>query len=199
MSSKDGEYQTIQNLSSDSVDIVQKISLVKKIALYLKARVPDYMEVDDMVQIGMVGLIEASKLYDASVGVTFDEYAKRRIKGAILDEVRKSSSLSRLAVKTTREYNDAKTALSNDLKKEPTNAEIADYLDISISELEKRRSHANQMNMVHLEEDSAEWESAFEDEHTNPLLTMEQSDLTERVAAEISKLDERSNYTVTVL
>ena len=101
MSSKDGEYQTIQNLSSDSVDILQKISLVKKIALYLKARVPDYMEVDDMVQIGMVGLIEASKLYDASVGVTFDEYAKRRIKGAILDEVRKSSSLSRLAVKTT--------------------------------------------------------------------------------------------------
>ena len=75
MSSKDGEYQTIQNLSSDSVDILQKISLVKKIALYLKARVPDYMEVDDMVQIGMVGLIEASKLYDASVGVTFDEYA----------------------------------------------------------------------------------------------------------------------------
>ena len=65
-------------------------------------------------------------------------------------------------------------------------------MDISISELEKRRSHANQMNMVHLEEDSAEWESAFEDEHTNPLLTMEQSDLTERVAAEISKLDERS-------
>ena len=192
MSSKDGEYQTIQNLSSDSVDILQKISLVKKIALYLKARVPDYMEVDDMVQIGMVGLIEASKLYDASVGVTFDEYAKRRIKGAILDEVRKSSSLSRLAVKTTREYNQAKTALSNNLKKEPTNAEIAAYLDISISELEKRRSHANQMNMVHLEEDSAEWESAFEDEHTNPLLTMEQADLTERVTAEISKLDERS-------
>ena len=60
MSSKDGEYQTIQNLSSDSVDIVQKISLVKKIALYLKARVPDYMEVDDMVQIGMVGLMEAN-------------------------------------------------------------------------------------------------------------------------------------------
>jgi RNA polymerase sigma factor for flagellar operon FliA len=140
----------------------------------------------------MVGLIEASKLYDPGVGVTFDEYAKRRIKGAILDEVRKSSSLSRLAVKTTREYNDAKTALSNDLNKEPTNAEIADYLDISISELEKRRSHANQMNLVHLEEDSAEWESAFEDEHTNPLLTMEQADLTERVTAEISKLDERS-------
>ena len=90
MSSKDGEYQAIQNLSSDSVDILQKLGLVKKIALYLKARVPDYMEVDDMVQIGMVGLIEASKLYDASLGVTFDEYAKRRIKGAILDEVRKS-------------------------------------------------------------------------------------------------------------
>ena len=65
-------------------------------------------------------------------------------------------------------------------------------MGISISELEKRRSHANQMNMVHLEEDSAEWDSALEDEHTNPLLTMEQADLTERVTAEISKLDDRS-------
>jgi RNA polymerase sigma factor for flagellar operon FliA len=192
MSSKGGEYEAIKNLSSEPVDVLQKIGLVKKIALYLKARVPDYMEVDDMVQIGMVGLMEASKSYDSSIGVTFDEYSKRRIKGAILDEVRKSSSLSRLAVKTTREYSQAKTILSNNLKKEPTNAEIAAYLDISISELEKRRSHANQMNMVHLEEDSAEWESAFEDEHTNPMLNMEQSELTERVAAEISKLDDRS-------
>jgi RNA polymerase sigma factor for flagellar operon FliA len=192
MSSKGGEYEAIKNLSSEPVDVLQKIGLVKKIALYLKARVPDYMEVEDMVQIGMVGLMEASKSYDSSIGVTFDEYSKRRIKGAILDEVRKSSSLSRLAVKTTREYSQAKTILSNNLKKEPTNAEIAAYLDISISELEKRRSHANQMNMVHLEEDSAEWESAFEDEHTNPMLNMEQSELTERVAAEISKLDDRS-------
>ena len=192
MSSKGGEYEAIKNLSSEPVDVLQKIGLVKKIALYLKARVPDYMEVDDMVQIGMVGLMEASKSYDSSIGVSFDEYSKRRIKGAILDEVRKSSSLSRLAVKTTREYNQAKTILSNNLKKEPTNAEIAAYLDISISELEKRRSHANQMNMVHLEEDSAEWESAFEDEHTNPMQNMEQSELTERVAAEISKLDDRS-------
>ena len=62
------------------VDISQKIGLVKKIALYLKARVPDYMEVEDMIQIGMVGLMETSKNYDADVGVTFDEYAKRRIK-----------------------------------------------------------------------------------------------------------------------
>ena len=192
MSSKGGEYEAIKNLSSEPVDVLQKIGLVKKIALYLKARVPDYMEVDDMVQIGMVGLMEASKSYDSSIGVTFDEYSKRRIKGAILDEVRKSSSLSRLAVKTTREYNQAKRILSNNLKKEPTNAEIAAYLDISISELEKRRSHANQMNMVHLEEDSAEWESAFEDEHTNPMQNMEQSELTERVAAEISKLEDRS-------
>ena len=69
MSSKGGEYEAIKNLSSEPVDVLQKIGLVKKIALYLKARVPDYMEVDDMVQIGMVGLMEASKSYDSNIGV----------------------------------------------------------------------------------------------------------------------------------
>ena len=75
---KGGEYEAIKNLSSEPVDVLQKIGLVKKIALYLKARVPDYMEVDDMVQIGMVGLMEASKSYDSSIGVTFDEYSKKK-------------------------------------------------------------------------------------------------------------------------
>ena len=62
---KHTEYQTISDLNSGTAEVSQKIGLVKRIALYLKARVPDYMEVDDMIQIGMVGLMEASKNYDS--------------------------------------------------------------------------------------------------------------------------------------
>ena len=195
---KHTEYQTISDLNSGTAEVSQKIGLVKRIALYLKARVPDYMEVDDMIQIGMVGLMEASKNYDSEQGVSFDEYAKRRIKGAILDEVRKSSSLSRLAVKNLREYNQAKNKLTNELKRDPSNAEIADSMGISVLELEKRRAHANQFNIVHIEEDSAEWEEAFEDESDNPMVNMEQAELSKRLVEEVSKLDERSKLIISL-
>lgn len=198
MTSKHDEYQSVSNLVSGSVDVSHKIGLVKKIALYLKARVPDYMEVDDMIQIGMVGLMEASKNYDAEVGVSFDEYAKRRIKGAILDEVRKSSRLSRLAVKNMREYNETKNTLTNQLKRDPSNAEIASSMGISVPELEKKRAHASQFNIVHIEEETAEWEAAFEDEHANPMLTMEQSELSDKLLEEVSKLDERSKLVISL-
>ena len=198
MAAKHDEYQTVSNLAKGTVDISQKIGLVKKIALYLKARVPDYMEVEDMIQIGMVGLMEASKNYDAEVGVTFDEYAKRRIKGAILDEVRRSSSLSRLAVKNQREYSETKNLLTNRLNRDPTNAEVADSLGITVEELEKRRAHANQFNLVHIDEEASEWEAAFEDEQANPMLTMEQSELSSRLVEEVAKLDERSKLIISL-
>ena len=198
MDSNGTGYSPEQNLESQSIDISRKIELVKKIALYLKARIPDYFEADDLIQIGMIGLIEANKNFDPSVGVSFDEYAKRRIKGAILDEVRKASSLSRLAVKNNREYSTAKNSLTNSLGRQATNVEIADYLDVSISELEHKRSHANQFNLVQLDNDLIEADGAFEDQQSNPMLSIEQAELSDRLTNEISKLDERSKLIISL-
>ena len=156
------------------------------------------IEIDDLIQIGMIGLIEASRNFDPSIGVSFDEYAKRRIKGAILDEVRKASSLSRLAVKNNREYSSAKNSLTNSLGRQPTNVEIADYLDVSISELEHKRSHANQFNLVQLDNDLIEADGAFEDQQSNPMLSIEQAELSDRLTNEISKLDERSKLIISL-
>ena len=146
----------------------------------------------------MIGLIEASRNFDPSIGVSFDEYAKRRIKGAILDEVRKASSLSRLAVKNNREYSSAKNSLTNSLGRQPTNVEIADYLDIYISELEHKRSHANQFNLVQLDNDLIDADGAFEDQQSNPMLSIEQAELSDRLTNEISKLDERSKLIISL-
>ena len=198
MDSNGTGYSPEQNLESQSIDISRKIELVKKIALYLKARIPDYFEADDLIQIGMIGLIEANKNFDPSVGVSFDEYAKRRIKGAILDEVRKASSLSRLAVKNNREYSTAKNSLTNSLGRQATNVEIADYLDVSISELEHKRSHPNQFNLVQLDNDLIEADGAFEDYQSNPMLSIEQAELSDRLTNEISKLDDRSKLIISL-
>ena len=193
----DTEYKSVQDIGVASVDVSHKLGLVKKIALYLKARVPDFIEVEDMIQIGMLGLLEASQSFDPSVGVSFDEYAKRRIKGSILDEVRKASSMSRLAVKNNREYSHAKMSLTNSLGREPSNKEVAKLLGLTISELERKRSHANQFNLVQIDE-SEETESGFEDQAANPLLSLEDSELSDRLTNEISKLDDRSKLIISL-
>ncbi|MDB2376140.1 RNA polymerase sigma factor FliA [Gammaproteobacteria bacterium] len=187
----------VQDIGAASVDVSHKFGLVKKIALYLKARVPDFIEVEDMIQIGMLGLLEASQSFDPSIGVSFDEYAKRRIKGSILDEVRKASSMSRLAVKNNREYSSAKMSLTNSLGREPSNQEVAEFLGLTISELERKRSHANQFNLVQIDE-SVETESGFEDQAANPLLSLEDSELSDRLTNEISKLDDRSKLIISL-
>lgn len=193
----DTEYKLVQDIGAASVDVSHKFGLVKKIALYLKARVPDFIEVEDMIQIGMLGLLEASQSFDPSIGVSFDEYAKRRIKGSILDEVRKASSMSRLAVKNNREYSSAKMSLTNSLGREPSNQEVAEFLGLTISELERKRSHANQFNLVQIDE-SVETESGFEDQAANPLLNLEDSELSDRLTNEISKLDDRSKLIISL-
>jgi RNA polymerase sigma factor for flagellar operon FliA len=71
-------------------------------------------------------------------------------------------------------------------------------MGISVLELEKRRAHANQFNIVHIEEDSAEWEEAFEDESDNPMVNMEQAELSKRLVEEVSKLDERSKLIISL-
>ena len=194
----DTEYKLVQDIGAASVDVSQKFGLVKKIALYLKARVPDFIEVEDMIQIGMLGLLEASQSFDASVGVSFDEYAKRRIKGSILDEVRKASSMSRLAVKNNRDYSNARMSLTNSLGREPSNQEVAELLGLTISELERKRSHANQFNLVQIDDESVQTESGFEDQAANPLLSLEDSELSDRLTNEISKLDERSKLIISL-
>ena len=75
--------------------VLQHIGLVHKTALHIKARLPDYVELEELVQIGMVGLLEAAKSFDASQGADLGTFASKRIRGAILDEVRKRSPLSR--------------------------------------------------------------------------------------------------------
>ncbi|HAU02214.1 MAG TPA: FliA/WhiG family RNA polymerase sigma factor, partial [Porticoccaceae bacterium] len=91
-------YQDIQNASQPNVSLLNHIGLVKRVALHLKARLPNFMELEELIQVGMIGLIEADKSFDASKGVDFEIFAKNRIRGAILDQVRKMSYLPRSAI-----------------------------------------------------------------------------------------------------
>lgn len=128
--------------------ILAYVGLVKRTALHLKARIPQVMDVDELIQVGMIGLIEASQSFDATRGVDFEIFARTRIRGAILDEVRRISVLPRSAITHIRETNEATQELATELGRAPTQTELAEFMGKDTAEYQKERSHAHQMLMV---------------------------------------------------
>lgn len=127
---------TYTQKTEDKSDLInQNLNIVKKIAFYYIGRVHQVVEVDDLLQIGMVGLIEAAHNYAPQEGVTFENYARLRVKGSIVDYLRKSSNLCRGTIKRKQNFDKAHRKLELRFKRAPTSEEIADELKIPISDL----------------------------------------------------------------
>ena len=124
------------------------LPIVTRTAHYLRGRVPDHVSIEDMIQIGTIGLMEAEATFDQSTGVKFVDFAKQRVRGAILDEVRKQSSISRLAIKNRQAHAEADKKLQQSLGREPRNSEVAVELGITLAEYEKQRVHAERFRLA---------------------------------------------------
>ena len=124
-----------QKLDEKSALIEKNMHVVKKIAYYYVGRVHQVVEVEDLLQIGMVGLIEAAHNYEPHDGVVFESYARLRVKGAIVDFLRKSSNLCRGTIKRKQDFDKATRKLELDLKRNPDAKEIAQELKIEVSDL----------------------------------------------------------------
>ncbi len=99
--------------------ITNHMDLVKRVALHLKARLSPFMDLNELIQVGMIGLIEAAKSFDPTKGIEFEHFAHRRVKGSIIDEVRKLSYLPRSAVAINKQHNESARALSASLGRAP--------------------------------------------------------------------------------
>lgn len=122
------------SLSKD--ELIQKhMSLVKKVAYFYAGRVQKAAEVEDLMQIGMMGLVEAAHNYTPRDGVTFSIYARLRIKGSIVDYLRKSSNLCRRTIKNKQDYDRAFDLLRKNFGRVPTHDEVSKELDVSAVEL----------------------------------------------------------------
>ena len=144
-------YEDIQNADTNSDALLAHVGLVKRVALHLKTRLPNFMELDELIQVGMIGLFEANNSFAASKGVDFEVFAKNRIRGAILDQVRKLSYLPRSAIVNIRDHNEATAALTGELGREPTQSELAEFMGKDIESYQKERTHAHRFQTVSLE------------------------------------------------
>ena len=114
--------------------VEQYAPLVKRIAYHLLGRLPSSVQVEDLMQAGMIGLLEASRKFDFGKGASFETYAGIRIRGAMLDEVRKGDWAPRSAHRNTRMVSDAMRAVEARLGRDAKDHEVAAELDMSLEE-----------------------------------------------------------------
>ena len=119
---------TLEQLVSDHA------ALVKRIAHHLKGRLPDSVMVDDLIQSGMIGLFEASRNYDQTKGAAFETYAGIRIRGAMLDEVRKGDWVPRSVHRNGRRISAAIQAIESRLGRDASDHEVAAEMGIELDE-----------------------------------------------------------------
>lgn len=132
--------------------INEYIPLVKYIASRVAIGKSRYVEYEDLVSYGIIGLLDAIDKFDKGKGVKFSTYASIRIRGAILDELRRNSPLPKNALDKLAQYNNAMERLQNRLGKEPTEEQIAKELNVTHSEVSEIEGYINYLSVTSLDE-----------------------------------------------
>ena len=177
--------------------VLQHIGLVHKTALHIKARLPDHVELEELVQIGMVGLLEAAKSYDASQGADLGTFASKRIRGAILDEVRKRSPLSRTDSSNIKAEEQVVEQFMAKHGRPPTASEVASELDTSLEDYQKQRGRSQKFRTTSLDELEDSGQAPFS-ESASPEEEVEAVETSEWLAGEIGELPEREQIVLSL-
>lgn len=141
--------------------IEQHIPLVKKLAYQLKARLPANVEVDDLIQAGTIGLLDAMSRYEATQNAQFETYAVQRIRGAMLDELRSQDWLPRSVRQNMRQIEAALGELQQELLRAPSEAEIAARLQLSLEDYQQKLNDGAGHQLVYFDD----FKSAGDDGH----------------------------------
>ena len=144
----------------------QYASLVKHIALRMAVKLPDHIEVDDLIHDGVVGLMDALNRFDPSKNIKFQTFASTRIRGAMLDALRAMDWVSRGARRRGRELHVAEEQLSQSLGRQPNTQDLAGFTGLSAHELRRRKAETASVHVVSLDDSrssSDEFEDTFRD------------------------------------
>ncbi len=126
-------YTAVANQGDEDL-VTRHASLVKRIAHHLASRLPPNVQLEDLIQAGMIGLLEAARQYDSSQGASFQTYAGIRIRGAMLDEMRRLDWTPRSVHRKGREVAEAIRAIEHETGRDAKDHEVADALGISVAE-----------------------------------------------------------------
>jgi len=178
--------------------------LVRRLAHQMIAKLPANVQVDDLIQVGMLGLTDALSRFDAAQGVQFETFATQRIRGAMLDELRGSDWMSRGSRKQQRSIEAAVRRLEQKLGRAPQESEIAAEMGVSLTEYQELLGKVRGTQLIYLEDMSGdEGDNDYLDRHVgdeaaNPLAQLQDHRMREALIAAIKTLPEREQYVMSM-
>lgn len=166
--------------SGSSALLIQYAPLVRRLALQLIAKLPASVELDDLIQVGMVGLLEAADRYQDDHGAKFETYASQRIRGAMLDELRANDWVSRGLRQSSRRVSTAVQSQEQKLGRAPTEGEIAHELQLSLESYQHLLQEIHGCQLVYYEDfDRNDQENSFLDRQNQGTQSMVDEPLTQ--------------------
>jgi len=144
-------YTVKGKVNKDSL-LTEHMPLVKRLAHHMKAKLPPSVEVDDLVQAGMIGLLDAINRYEETHGAQFETYAVMRIRGAMLDELRSSDWMPRTLRQDMRKIENAMAVLQQKLGRPPSESEVAKSLKLSLEAYQEMLGEGGGHQLVYYED-----------------------------------------------
>lgn len=172
------------------------IPLVKKIALYIKRKLPSHIELDDLLQAGLIGLLEAKNNYNPDMGASFETYASIRIRGSIIDSLRDNSSFGRDTLKNMRMISEAISRVEQRNQRPATIDEIVNELGITHEEHFKISQDINLLFISSLSNEKMENE--IEDDTGNPEKLLMRDKMKDKLKHLLTLLPEREQLVLSL-
>ena len=185
------------NLTADQNKLVEQMApLVKRIAYHFMARLPASVHVDDLIQAGLLGLLDAAKNFDDTQGAQFETYAIQRIRGSMLDELRQADWLPRNVRKNLRRIEAAINLLEQRLGRAPKEQELAEELQVPLDDYQTMLLASRGYQLLHYEdfqesEDSDFFDVYLSENQSGPLDALEDDRFRRHLVQAISALPER--------
>lgn len=179
--------------------VQQHAALVKRIAYHLIHRLPPNVQVDDLIQAGMLGLLEAGRQYDSNQGASFETYAGIRIRGAMLDEVRRADWAPRSVHRKYRQAVEAIQQIEGEVGREARDSEVAERMGISLAEYHQILQDGVACRIFSIEEMLEAGDQEWDDSagiDGGPVHMLEQDDFRASLARAIEALPEREKLVV---
>jgi len=186
-------YSAMQQHNFEEL-VNQHAPLVKRIAYHLMNRLPPNVQADDLIQAGMIGLLEASRNYDPSQGASFETYAGIRIRGAMLDEIRRSDWTPRSVHRKARVVAEAMRTIENEYGRDARDVEVAEELGMNLKEYHAILQDASGCRIFSLDELAAVGDvmrGQAGGVHAGPFDGLQKDAFKEALAKEIAGLPER--------
>ncbi|GAA5787520.1 RNA polymerase sigma factor FliA [Chitiniphilus shinanonensis] len=189
--------------STEEDRVAAHAPLVKRIAYHMVSRLPASVEVEDLIQVGLMGLMEAARNFDPNAGVQFETFATQRIRGAMLDELRHADWMPRQVRRNMRGIEAAIHQLEQTLGRSPSEGEVAQAMNLPLEEYQQMLGDARGHQLLYYEDFEEEGENSrldvyAADHKANPLEQLSDVDFRKTLIEGIVDLPEREQLVMSL-